>query len=301
MKKTIHTLILLISSSLAYAQLPAGFSDNAPCQLRVNNTSDLFDWQKETYEIFFNDGYRAAFPSPWYATSNPNVDFLRLQENKDWTQAGGWEFVQRNFGTAQNAVKHAHMILYNRYSGILRVFVAIGEVPGPYTSAVIVLTNRRDRQATQVKRTAILERYSSGQGKGALDNFATEIDSARVANYYSTFLPKWMYADFVMTYDPCTCNSLSQLRATAQLISESNLTFTLEGQAVQNIAKDGQTTGGMQTLMKGVKNVKGAIDAGVGMYKTLNDGVETASKILNIGEKVETESLINSLGCRTSL
>lgn len=54
-------------------------------------------------------------------------------------------------------------------------------------------------------------------------------------------------------------------------------------------------TGGKQTLMKGVKNVKGAIDAGVGMYKTINDGVETASKILNLGERVKDESLINSL------
>jgi Secretion system C-terminal sorting domain len=293
MKRLIFTFLIACSYVSVYAQLPPGFYDNAPCQLRVNNTTDPFDWRQDKYDLYLKSGVRLGHPSPWYTFNNGNIDFFRLQQVKDWDQADGWELVQRDFGTPQSLINHAYIILYNKYTGILRIFVAIGEVDNRYNKASISISyNRNPNESPDIKRTAVLERYTAQAGQGALDNFDNQVDPAKVSNIYNFNLPWWLYADFVMTYDPCTCNSLSQIQFTVELLEKADLTFNLNGTAIQQgtFGAAGEGRGGLQTL---VKNTQGAVDAGVGLYSSVNSGVETLDKIFKIKDKASQTGLVN--------
>ncbi len=293
MKKITFLLLgcMLWCTQLSLAQ---GLPDNTPCPIRPNSTTDPFDWRRPKYDLYLNkfDGLK-TIESPWYVNlnnSNTNRFSLEPELAKDWDSAQGWEFVQRDFGAPDRNIPNAYLILYNRYRGILRIFVAIGDVDGQYNEAAIALS-----YGDGSKKTAILSNYSTRGAKSALDNFDNQVPPIAVANVYRYALPFWMYADFVMMYDPCTCNSFSRLRFDVSLISKSTLTFNVNGQVVQNLGLDGNGIGtdGKQSI---VKNVGGAIEAGTGMYDKVEKGVATLDKIFKLTEKANGSSSLYKNG-----
>jgi hypothetical protein len=138
-------------------------------------------------------------------------------------------------------------------------------VIGQDNSAVISLTYGSGG-ATAVKRTAMLEHYSAANsdplsfnhlyslGEGTMDAFDNNVAEVDVPNTYGFDLPYWLHADFTINYDPCTCNSLSQLYFDVKLVSSSALTFSLNGQAVQQV---GSQSGGITNSLASAKPALG--------------------------------------------
>jgi hypothetical protein len=211
--------------------------------------------------------------SPWFSVSqnNSNINSFRLQNPKDYEPSDGWVLVQREFGTIANPVNHPYFILYNRHSGILRIFVAVTRVIGSFNSAVITL-----KYQPGVRRTSVLEYHTQNSYQNALDQFTNDVAEIRFPNSYSFDIPYWMHADFVMNYDPCTCNSASQLTFDVKLISSASLVFKANGQ-IQSIDASGKN--GSDQRQAFLKNAQGLIDAGNSFYKSTESGLNNLQNI----------------------
>ncbi|MCE2958807.1 MAG: T9SS type A sorting domain-containing protein [Bacteroidota bacterium] len=248
-----------------------------------NNGPDTWDWRSPTYTFYLKGANYLAtngvvpMPSPWYGGSglNPNVNKFYQQNPRDFEPTDGWELVQRQFGSPTNLIDHPYFILYNKYSGILRIFVAISTVVGQNNSAVITLTYPRNG-----KRTAVLELLSPNGYVNALTEFDNQIPTINQANDYHLTLPYWLHADFVMNYDPCTCNvNNNQLYFNVSLVSNSTLSFELSGQAIQNMDNLGRKGSGKQGFSTVVEDLKDIVDGGVSFHSSAKSGLDMLAEV----------------------
>ncbi|GEM_PF-6413163 len=251
----------------------------AICELRKDKQS--WDWRgDELYETFINvNGVSTPqlIPSPWFSNNfiNDQIHDFVVQNPKDYEPDEGWVLIQRDFGTATLGTTHPYFILYNKYSGILRLFIALaGDYEeGNYSDALVTL----EFQNTN-RRTAILEHYTKDFARSALDRFDNTITRLEVSNEFSNDQPFWwQHADFVMNYDPCTCESEAFLKFNVRLVNDATLNFSLNGTAVPQIDQTGrQNSDGVQTI----QNALNFVDGSVSNYKKLNTAVSTFNSII---------------------
>lgn len=67
-----------------------------------------------------NTNNQTQMGSPFVDATTPKLDII--SENQDYTKAKGWELLRRDFGCAR-ITAYPYFVLYNRYSGLMRVFV----------------------------------------------------------------------------------------------------------------------------------------------------------------------------------
>lgn len=86
------------------------------------------------------------------------------------------------------------------------------------------------------KKSALLERYNGTNTSNAIDNFTIGGLEGLVPNYFNGSVPYWTHADFLMTYDPCVCQTTnSRLYVELKIASQSILNFTINGQIIQDL------------------------------------------------------------------
>ncbi len=266
------------------------------------NGNDTWDWRNSTYTFYLNGSdYLSTngvvnMTSPWFGGNslNLNVNKFYLQNPKDFEPNDGWEMVQREFGSAGNPINHPYFILYNKYSGILRIFVAISNVVGQNNSAVITLTYAKD-----TKRTAVLELLSPNSYANALIDFDNQVPEIKVGNDYNFSLPYWMHADFVMNYDPCTCaTDKNQLYFNVSLVQSSSLSFELGGSAIQNMDNLGRKGTGKQGFSTIVEAGKDVVDGGVSFNSSAKSGLNVLKDIFPTikYENIVADNILMGLG-----
>ena len=109
-------------------------------------------WMDKEFRIFLKK-YAEQNPdgeivtSPFHASEsnngNQNVNILDLPNTiwRDNAPADGWELVQYDFGKPDKRVAHAYLVLYNRFSAILRIFLLVGEEEASlFSKATVGLT-----------------------------------------------------------------------------------------------------------------------------------------------------------------
>ncbi len=119
MKLKICIVALLISlSHLVKGQTCANNAIPPPvCEYSAWN------WESDACQMWVanTEGTARLIPSPFHDASLPSK-LLDIRLTQDYTKAKGWELVFRDFG-CNNAMPNPHFVLYNRFKGILRVFV----------------------------------------------------------------------------------------------------------------------------------------------------------------------------------
>jgi hypothetical protein len=286
-KNLITTLFFLLSVHFVFAQYPCvnGISTNPlnPINTQLpSKKNTFFNWQDSIFQVqpINNDCIRGSLmESPFYKIDN----LEELRDSKDMKWEDGWELIKRGFGlTDQNTsttdiVPNAYFILYNKYTGIMRVLLKICR-GADYNAAKITISFD---PLSQIK-TDLLE-LSRGSISAIDKKFIGTSFSA--GSKYVNDNTKWFYGDFPMVYDPCTCNYKSKLNIISELISTANV--ALEGTIAGDIySKD---VGGKAQIQKpgsfGWKNVPGFIN---GKLSTANGNISsfiTQSQLLsqNIG------------------
>ncbi|GAB3306920.1 hypothetical protein GCM10027511_18710 [Hymenobacter humi] len=180
---------------------------------------NTFNWYYGNYQPTTYNGSRytlnSPFPGvgqdyielPWRQPFNSNMD--RFQGKID-NPADGWELIRRDLGydDAGNPAKTTNptVILYNRYTSMLRVFTAVGDLQNSYQLAEIKLTfgNAALNKAATLNRQNALGVALEDTEVGTNPEF---VGIARYLNGRS----KWFVADFPMDYDPCICQFDSRL------------------------------------------------------------------------------------------
>jgi Secretion system C-terminal sorting domain len=210
-----------------------------------NNNS--FNWENDATCIFYlssNNGMPSYISNPFFAsgtTCNNNISpFCNPPSpNNDISSADGWAYVTHDFGQSNNTIECPVFVLYNIYSGMLRVFF-YKSLTTPGNSGVVEFGYKAG-----AKRTALLEHYG-GTVRNAVQVFDNSNKTILAPNTY-VLAPSWSHADFVTQYDPCTCQSTSAYTFKLVSTSNSSISFTVNGQVKQDV-KANQAGGATQAF-----------------------------------------------------
>jgi hypothetical protein len=296
---------LLITAFLAgnhlLAQYPCvnGISTNPanPINSQLpSKRNTFFNWQDSLYNVqpINTDCIRGTqIESPFYKINNLEA----LRESKDMLWTDGWELILRGFGLSEtntyttDPVPSLYLVMYNKYTGILRVLLKVCR-GADYNAAKITIKF----DGTSQMKTDLLE---FSRDISALDKkFTSTVYAA--GSIYVNDNTKWLYADFPMMYDPCTCAYRSKLNIISELIVNSSI--SLEGGITGDIyTKD---VGGKAQIQKpgsfGWKDFAGLVNGKVStVYNGINGFVSAtqgfASNVGNV-DTVNKKSALDNLG-----
>ncbi|GAA4038286.1 hypothetical protein GCM10022409_24660 [Hymenobacter glaciei] len=236
---------------------------------------------------------------PWWQTDNAQITHI---QGKVDLPKDGWELMKRDLGYNDAAqpitgTRNPYVILYNKRTGMLRVFTAIGDLFNSYQFAEIKL---KFNTSGSSHKSATLNRME-GIGTALLDTptgtGAEFVSIAPFLNYKS----KWFMADFPMEYDPCACQFDSKLKIEVNLISQADVkeqsttTGTLVTTNSSNPSATQTGSGFDQALAMG-KKAYGAVSAGQKTYKSLDSWASGVKGKLGIStDKTAKSDAIDAL------
>jgi hypothetical protein len=285
-----------------------------------------FDWQNFTGSINIvtksqsNEIVQTSVNSPFLDPGDPNVSafYNAYNENNantpDMLNANGWEIIQFSLGTQALPEPTPYFLLYNKYTGVLRLFTLVQywQVPPQTTGVVIQLIFDQSINSNQ---SALLATASSVLP--SVDNFRTG-QSLSVVNFIPTSATNlWLKADFTTTYDPCTCsnpdpsnppildfNIYSISQGSVLTYSTITGTITSNGSIVNGTATSGTSNsdifgGGLSALNSFSSNYTNAqtlLDALKGSSGTTSTTTNIVVTGLDSDELSSPESLLSVIG-----
>lgn len=207
---------------------------------KTNTNGRVLNWMESQFNVntqYLSPNIQSIY-SPFYQSDNSIIN--HFLNNKDFKPEDGWELIRRGFGynddgSIYSDENNPYFILYNKFLGILRVFSLVGNNKVDYHYANVIL-KFKDIDTEHVSSLLDLTFSDSTKPLQSLSEFPTS-----GVNYNNLILSniskfennekKWFYADFAITYDPCTCLYKSKLWIEVRLINEANINIVgiLEG------------------------------------------------------------------------
>ena len=181
-----------------------------------------------------------------FGSYNPAFSYLTEPTNagvndRDFNWEDGWEVLYLNTGyfpdgsdvtnPSPNGVVNEpyyssmtgapYIILYNRYTAIIRVFTRVFTGLGQYDKVKIGLKLEDTPQRTV---TGLFQGYDEYNRPLNENVKVTEVSSAFFQDSQSN--ATWTVADFEVNYDPCTCTGRSNLILKISAVEVQNITLT---------------------------------------------------------------------------
>jgi hypothetical protein len=211
MKKIIIIILFIGISFYAYTQQCGNTSNGVttnpddPSYEDCPNLVNTFDWRNSIYHVpYYMGSYQDSIGSPFFNTGNEAIAEIWNGYSfnaPDFHPEDGWELVLNGITKTQQLPQVdeiTYMVLYNKYTGILRVFGAHHDI-GDYDYMEIFLTfnpkgngniSALFNPAKQVAHSLDMNSLYRIHGKAMITG-SNELH--------------FFYADFPMGYDPCTC------------------------------------------------------------------------------------------------
>jgi hypothetical protein len=249
MKAVYLTMILCIELADLAAQSPCppnGTITNPqnPRPLNAGFKTNLFNWLNPSLNASNNSNYIANSPlTNFFNYPNPFYSSFILGQNSDYYPQDGWELIKRDFGNladgSLNPVRKPgpYMILYNKYSGKLRVIAAF---PGLGAQQAINIT----LSLINTKSASAVLNFNNDIAQ-PLDQTTLVKQVTSPASYPGDDYHFFM-ADFQMAYDACTCKFESALRVDFSTLNTS--TVQLYGRVLGNDNPEGMYKASSETL-----------------------------------------------------
>lgn len=199
--------------------------------------TNTFDWRQEYYSMAYDAaGIRTAInvKSPFYS-NEPNLRPISskfsvdgtYQGGEDFSSIDGWEFVQMDFGYDKLGNQKSELrgepyfVLYNRFTGTLRVFLYIYNGTIANFLKVSIADKRTPTFSGKYRNARLWSSYLQGK---ALDN--PKLRAPEYSKYIElsgTNKGKFYYVDFTFNYDPCTCFFESNLQVKVDKVTRGSL------------------------------------------------------------------------------
>jgi len=213
----ILTIAILIKSLLAFGQ-----SDQCGNNIQDLNGSSTFNWKGEFFYGYTNlNPTGASIVSPFYPQGNgafqPNSYVYHFgtipYAKKDFFEEDGWVEFSHDFGKLTKPTKYPYFVLYNKFTGVMRYFIAITKIEA---SSILFI---RFQHAAKFPKENVNQRISASLAfQDSLVSSLSDINS----NAYCEFIyPRsigekeneyfWIYHDVTIAYDPCICNSTNDI------------------------------------------------------------------------------------------
>ena len=295
---TIGTLLICLpNKSRAQAFCPPiGIETDPAHAVNPGGTPNKFNWYYGDYMQATYGGRRYTLNAPvinqpyielpWQQPANVNME--RFQGLND-VATNGWELIRRDLGYDDNGnlanTTNPSIILYNKYLGVMRVFVAVGQLYASYQRAEISL----NFDGAGSKKAATLNRQSAlgvaledtpGGSSSSFSSVATFLNSSS----------KWFVADFPMDYDPCICQYDSRLIVSVNLINSMNV--SLQGSTTGSITTaNGSSSGNFSDGIPLIKSVNNAITGAGTSYDNVD---KLANKLISESTDKDKQTAIQS-------
>ena len=202
--------------------------------------SDVFDWTTKTYKLRYEDpnGWvlnEEEVLSPFYydqeefsaiaANYSPDGQYTA---GEDFEYYDGWELIVHDFGydrmgdekPSSQLRNEPYMILYNRYTSKLRIFV--------YMSNHTIANNLKI-SLSDGPRTGVIEKHQTArlwgsylQGRALDDPDLSTEEYSKTIRLNSTG-KRFYFADFTLSYDPCVVDYESNLRLAISKVTRGDL------------------------------------------------------------------------------
>lgn len=228
----------------------------------------------------WTDGTNSAFTMFSSLMGNPGINEY---SDLDPVHQNGWELVSVNlgrfpndlvtlseFGFSNTFYRFPYFILYNRHTGVLRLFGNCHELfpEIPQANAVKITLKHRDPELFDVNGVL---RLTSGLDK-ALDK-STDILASTVVTVQPTTMRRWFVADFQMAYDPCVCNLNSQFFFEYEAITTSTVSLSGLGNEVETQIVSAEQIYELQELFINFQNGNLQGQSGLLMYNNMLDAL----------------------------
>ncbi len=252
--------------------LPNGVLTNpaSPVNPQHPGYANFFDWTDGWYDYYLN-GNRGLKVNPYYSGVSGVID---LYGDNDFKPEDGWELVYMDLGVDSDGSPlsgrsgHIWFVLYNRYRSFMRLFVAIANPISLHSMLEIELSFEPGGYYSAL--------FSSlDKVQKPLRYFDNSTIASGVKEYYngSSRLSGWFYADFPVSYDPCTCKKSI---ANPSRNSEIHIEFKTQTTYTALIGLNGTSTGTVTI----VGPVNYDLDGGYGITtkKTNNHAIKAGIK-----------------------
>lgn len=166
--------------------------------------------------------------APYYQTSNVTTEISQLQGSPD-IASSGWELVKKDDGYTEGpnpipnnvGVDNPYVIIYNKYTGVLRVFWSVGTTAPPANFCSIEMSFINNNVNT--KRKSGLLNHISGIGVALEDTPMGSNNTLFALKNFPTTPDAWFMSDFPMDYDPCSCIQQTTVHLAVNLISKADV------------------------------------------------------------------------------
>jgi hypothetical protein len=202
-----------------------------------------FNWLDEYW-----DWYKSVLPStpqelnsPFFSGNTPNVKHFAQTINPalaDNKVEDGWEMINVKLGrkwtynsTTQEVndyfiqQDHPLVLMYNRFRGVLRVFVYFSKTPThlQYDAVYIRLFFDDDPNEKNGKNYPALFSHFEANAR-SLRGFDKDLENTVVNEKIAINTGEWIWADFALSYDPCVCYFQYQpFRIEVRAITEAHI------------------------------------------------------------------------------
>ncbi|PKV52272.1 putative secreted protein (Por secretion system target) [Aquimarina sp. MAR_2010_214] len=205
----------------------------------ANTPVNLFDWREKTYIMRYKvDGEvrteRALSPFYGIGEKFAGISAKHLADGtyvggEDYSPLDGWELIKMDFGYDEKnqpkpdiyLLNEPYMILYNRFSGKLRVFIYIKNDTTSNILEISIVDTKTNTISGVYGKPRLWSSYLQGY---ALDNPNLNTGSyAKSIPLNSNTSSEFFYADFIFNYDPCTCFFESNLEIKVKKMTRGTL------------------------------------------------------------------------------
>jgi hypothetical protein len=170
---------------------------------------------------------------PWLESVSTKL--VNIIATNDFLPANGWELLDKNLGASISVGKFPYFVLYNRNSGILRVFAYNRTLDGKSAKSVGVSLAMVPKQSPLSKReTSLISMYEPAASSAQYyqDNTVIKNTSATVLSEVRSD-EAWVVVDFNMGFEPNTDASVfNDNFITIDLVSIEEATISLQGSMV---------------------------------------------------------------------
>lgn len=154
------------------------------------------------YAVTDNSGNETPMGSPFVDASTPKL--YQISQSQDYTHAKGWELLTRNFGCSK-VVGYPYFVLYNRYSGLMRIFVYQPVNQPQYSGITVQITPVQDPYpATTAMGDPIQAAPDQFQNTGSTSTIGARV----IAVSEPSGSGGWSVAEFDPAFDPNINNSI---------------------------------------------------------------------------------------------
>jgi hypothetical protein len=254
------------------------------------STTQVWNWMTEDFTAFYlpvgggTNGIPLTLRNPFHELiTNPNTFQFADQVEKEYHPDNGWELLGRNFGSPSQGVQNPFFILYNRFTGIIRIFINIKNTGNFAVNAATI----NFYFPTGTSRSAIFNQL--GELTNAVNNFEPKAHSNKINQYVNSGVSDnyfWLYSDVLSLYDPCTCGLVSDLKIQVKLLSESTITLNInstETTLVNNTL--GNSTLNNESIFSEIKQWLGLgntlVEDAAGVFTSANAAFATGQRLQN--------------------